>query len=190
MDSCAHFWIVHRLPVSRPFPGLILGRIVHKVAGSAILAVLISLSAWSAAPELSEDAVNSASIADWSNGQKSQPDPFIIRVQVLLDRANISPGVIDGYLGDNLTKAIRAFEVRETLDADGKIDEKFWTALSADGAPVLETYEISAEDLSQRYVEKIPEDYAEMAAMKWLGHTGPKECLPSAFTWMRACSNS
>jgi lipoprotein-anchoring transpeptidase ErfK/SrfK len=45
----------------------------------------------------------------------------------------------------------------------------------------LQTYQISADDLSQRYVDKIPEDYAEMADMKWLGYSGPKEMLAERF---------
>ena len=159
----------------------VLWRIVRSAVPTGILAIVWLSSAWGANSQLSEDAVNSASIANWAEGKDTQPDPFIVRVQVLLDRANMSPGVIDGYLGDNLTKAIRSFEVRESLDADGNIDEKFWTALSSDSAPVLETYEIAADDLSQRYVEKIPEDYAEMAEMKWLGYTGPKEMLAERF---------
>jgi lipoprotein-anchoring transpeptidase ErfK/SrfK len=89
--------------------------------------------------------------------------------------------VIDGYLGDNLKKAIRTFEAREGLETDGEIDREFWAALSRDSAPVLKTYQISADDLSQRYVDKIPEDYAEMADMKWLGYTSPKEMLAERF---------
>jgi peptidoglycan hydrolase-like protein with peptidoglycan-binding domain len=50
---------------------------------------------------------------------------------------HVSPGVIDGYQGDNLVKAIRTFEERMKLPANGKIDENFWAALSADKAPVL-----------------------------------------------------
>jgi lipoprotein-anchoring transpeptidase ErfK/SrfK len=154
---------------------------VRRVVLAAILPVLALSAARCAAAELSEDAVNSASFLDWSEGKKSGPDPFIIRAQILLDRTHISPGVLDGYLGDNFTKAIRTFEARVGLETDGKIDQKFWAALSRDSGPVLQTYQISADDLSQRYVDKIPKDYAEMAAMKWLGYTGPKEMLAERF---------
>ena len=155
---------------------------VHRLVGAAILPILALSAAHSAAHDLSQEAINSASISDWSESDKSDhPNPFLIRVQVLLDRTHISPGVVDGYLGDNLTKAIRTFEQREGLETDGKIDEKFWSALAADDAPVLQTYRISAKDLSGRYVNKIPKDYAEMAEMKWLGYTSPKEMLAERF---------
>jgi lipoprotein-anchoring transpeptidase ErfK/SrfK len=154
---------------------------VRRAVVAAILFVLSLSAARGGAAQLSDDAINIATIVDWEEGKKSQPDAFIIRVQILLDRTHISPGVIDGYLGDNLKKAIRVFEAREGLETDGKIDQKFWSALSSDSAPVLQTYEISPDDLSQRYVEKIPEDYAEMADMRWLGYTGPKEMLAERF---------
>ena len=155
---------------------------MHRVLLSLVICILAVSAAHSASAELSESVINSASISSWSEGRKSDgPDPFLIRVQVLLGRTHISPGVIDGYLGDNLTKAIRTFEVREGLEGDGKIDEKFWTALAIDDAPVLKTYRISVDDLSARYVDKIPEDYAEMAKMKWLGYSGPTEMLAERF---------
>ena len=102
-------------------------------------------------------------------------------MQVLLDRTNISPGVIDGIRGENLTKAIKTFEEREGLVADGEIDAASWALLQRDKAPVLETYKITEADQQDRYVEKIPEDYAEMAKMDWLGYRGPSEMLAERF---------
>ena len=132
--------------------------------------------------ELTRQAIDDASFSEWSEKRTSEdPNPFLIRVQVLLDRAYVSPGVIDGFMGDNLTKAIRTFEERTGLEHDGKIDERFWAALSNDSAPVLQSYKITKKDLSERYVEQIPKDYAEMAKMKWLGYTGPKEMLAERF---------
>ncbi len=150
-----------------------------------LLTLLISVAAYSTAAhsaELSQDAINTASPSDWSEAEQSEgPNPFLIRVQILLDRAHVSPGVIDGYQGDNLVKAIRTFENHMKLPADGMIDENFWGALSADKAPVLQAYEISAEDLAERYVKKVPEDFADMAKMKWVGYLGPQEMLAERF---------
>jgi lipoprotein-anchoring transpeptidase ErfK/SrfK len=133
--------------------------------------------------EFTESAVNSASFADWSGAHdKDKPNPFVVRVQVLLDRTHISPGVIDGVFGENLAKAIRIFETREGLEVDGKIDEKFWSALSADAAPIIQRYSIASGDLSQqRFVKAIPEDYGQMAELDWLGYTGAKEMLAERF---------
>jgi len=150
-----------------------------------ILAALVlggACCAANAAARLSADAINSATPVGWKEDPEAgTPDPLIIRVQVLLDRAHISPGVIDGLPGDNLSKAIRTFEQRENLEVSGKVDDQFWQALSRDSAPVIQTYKISRDDLHQRYLEKVPEDFGEMAKLKWLGYTGPKEMLAERF---------
>ena len=53
--------------------------------------------------------------------------------------------------------------------------------LQRDKAPVLETYKITDADQQDRYVEKIPEDYAEMAKMDWLGYRDSSEMLAERF---------
>ena len=50
------------------------------------------------------------SIAWLDPGAGSRPSPAIAKLQVLLDRAGASPGVIDGFDGDNVRKAIFAFK--------------------------------------------------------------------------------
>ena len=153
---------------------------------SFALAILALFAGETAAPAAAEDltlrAVNSASFAgSVEDDADKKPKPFVIRVQVLLDRANISPGAIDGFRGENLTKAVKTFEEREGLEPDGEIDAEFWAVLQQDTAPVLETYKITDADHDGGYVEDIPEDYAEMAKMDWLGFRGPSEMLAERF---------
>jgi len=134
------------------------------------------------AAELTLEAVNSASFSESDN--RTSPgtrDPFTIRLQVLLDRAHVSAGSIDGIRGENLNKAVRSFEELRGLPADGEIDEEAWAALEQDDGKVLEVYEISDGDLAARYLEVIPEDYSEMAQMDWLGFRGPREMLAERF---------
>jgi lipoprotein-anchoring transpeptidase ErfK/SrfK len=148
----------------------------------AALLLCISCTEASAATRLSAEAINAATPTGWKeNPEAETPDPLVIRVQVLLDRAHLSPGVIDGLPGDNLTKAIRVFEQREGLQVDGKVDDQFWQALSRDSAPIMQTYKVTRDDLNQRYLRKVPEDFGEMAKLKWLGYTGPKEMLAERF---------
>src|SRR5690606_6831554 len=47
------------------------------------------------------------------------PDPAIVHLQVLLDRTGSSPGVIDGFDGDNVRKAVAGFEAMHDLPVDG-----------------------------------------------------------------------
>ncbi len=108
-------------------------------------------------------------------------DALAIRVQVLLDGQDFSPGVIDGYMGDNVAKALAAYEQANGLQADGKLDAEVWARLSADAAPVVGTYTITDEDLKGPFVSEIPADYAEMAKMKHLSFTGADEMLAERF---------
>lgn len=155
----------------------------------ALLPFLLLVVIWPAraAPELTKEAINAADFAGWSaaapqDAQASEsPQPFLVRVQVLLDRAGISPGVIDGFFGENTKKAIRAYRERERIGEGEGIDAALWAALAKDGAPVVETYEITEEDVNGRYVQKLPEDYSELAELEWLGYSGPQEMLAERF---------
>src|SRR5690606_35856072 len=53
-----------------------------------------------------------------------KPEAEIAALQVFLDREGISPGVIDGRLGDNVNKAIAAWQemTGETLDPNNSED--------------------------------------------------------------------
>jgi len=79
-----------------------------------------------AARELLPEAIDSASIATIGAEAPAlaDPDPAIVRLQVLLDRAGSSPGVIDGLYGENLSKAVAGFEAMNSLPVDGKLDRK------------------------------------------------------------------
>nr|WP_143348613.1 L,D-transpeptidase [Ensifer adhaerens] len=107
------------------------------------------------------------------------PDPAIARLQVLLDRAGTSPGVIDGYDGENVAKAIAAFEAMENLPIDGKLDDDVIARLS-DPRPALEPYVISEDD-AEGLVPAIPKDYAKQAKMDRLGYTSIIEKLAERF---------
>ena len=76
------------------------------------------------------------------------------KVQILLDRAGISPGVIDGYSGGMSETALRAFEARAGLPQDGKLDREVWTALGGDVASGLTTvHTISEDDLAGQHFD-------------------------------------
>ncbi len=102
-------------------------------------------------------------------------------VQVLLDRAGISPGVIDGYRGPMSESALRAFETREGMSADGVMDQAVWEALGGPGhEPVMQSYTITEEDAAG-LSDTLPEDYAELAELDQLGYTSVAEKLAERF---------
>lgn len=105
-----------------------------------------------------------------------------VKVQVLLDRTGISPGVIDGRKGGMSTTAILAFEVSEGLWADGVLDPAVWAALGGDtAAPILLEYTITADDLAAVRGEPLPQDYTELAELEILGYERSTEALAERF---------
>lgn len=103
------------------------------------------------------------------------------KVQVLLDRSGISPGVVDGWRGGMSESAIMAFQRRAGLPMTGRMDFAIWDLLHGFAAePVTSTYTITAAD-AEGLVDRIPTDYAEKAAMTSQGYTSVLEKLAERF---------
>ena len=107
------------------------------------------------------------------------PSPSIARLQILLDRAGASPGVIDGLDGHNVRSAVAAYEAMHGLPVDGKVGPQVVGAIGS-VKQVIGSYVISPHDLS-RVVGAIPKDYAQMAQMKYLGYATVVEGLAERF---------
>jgi len=106
----------------------------------------------------------------------------LIRAEVLLARAHVSPGVIDGLDGDNLKRAISAYETAHGLPADGTMSQPVWDALTAaDPRPVLTDYEITPDDVKGPFLSHLPSDFRELAKLPAVGFTGPLEALAEKF---------
>ena len=105
-----------------------------------------------------------------------------LELQVRLDRAGFSPGEIDGKPGMVTRKAVAAFQRDRKLPETGKPDEKT-LALLSEAAPgnVLVPHTVTAEDIVGPYVDRIPEDMMERAALPALGYTSPVEQLGERF---------
>jgi lipoprotein-anchoring transpeptidase ErfK/SrfK len=158
--------------------GIIGARRVVKYALIGAL-VLFSPAATFAAAKLSLDAVNRAEFAEGTSAEG--PNAVTLRAQILLDRAHISPGAIDGRPGENTSRAIKAFQELNGFESSGKLDPPTWQALTADSAAVLAKYRIQDSDVKGPFLERLPESFDELAKLERVEHTSAAEALAERF---------
>lgn len=102
-----------------------------------------------------------------------------LALQVALDRAGFSPGVLDGRPGRNTREALGRFQQARGLTASGTLDEATREALGGP-APTV-TYTLTAEDLAGPYVARIPDDMMEKRTLEALAYTSVAEMLAERF---------
>ena len=100
----------------------------------------------------------------------------------MLDRARFSPGEIDGKLGENAQKALKAFAEAKGLSSDKLPNPEIWKALAAtsEDAAIIE-YKISDKDVKGPFLEKLPAKMEDMKDLKALGYTSAREALAEKF---------
>lgn len=142
---------------------------------------LLCLPAPALAARLDPAAINQAEL-----GTKSPPgskiEPVTIKAQILLDRALFSPGEIDGKIGENAKKALRAFAEANDLASDKPLSRDIWARLSATSTdPVIVSYTITENDVKGPFLKKIPAKMEAMKDLKALSYTSPREALAEKF---------
>lgn len=171
---------------------------------AALLALALALSAGPGhsetreagpATSLTRDAVNAASFPASEKGETQKrparpedkrPDALTIKAQVLLDRAHVSPGAIDGRDGENLGNALSAFAAAQGLPATTTLTREVFDKLQATSAdPVLADYTVTEDDAAGPFVDKIPPKMEDQADLDAMGYTNPREMLAERFHMSR-----
>ncbi len=148
--------------------------------GSILIAAFLPFAA--AAAEFDPARINEADYADYGEPALDQQiDPAIVKAQILLDRANLSPGEIDGLHSARLDAGIAAFAETHGLPAAIGWSRSFWLALTSGvTGPALTEYALTREDLKGPFVQ-LPARMEDMQSFKTLGFANVREALAEKF---------
>lgn len=108
--------------------------------------------------------------------------PSVVAAQVLLDQNRFSPGVIDGYWGENAEKAVYWYEDRHGLSPNGELDRSTVEHLleRQGDRPLVRRHTLSEDDVSGPFVP-LPEDVYARADMECLCYESLAEKLGERF---------
>jgi len=144
--------------------------------GACLIWILCPLAVHAA--EVDSFAIISAGFAEAGQGQIT---PAIVKAQVLLDRANISTGEIDGKPSQRLDEAIATFADIHNLPPETGWSRAFWDELTREAiVSPLVPYAITGGDLKGPFVQ-LPPRMEDQTAFKSLGYADVREALAEKF---------
>lgn len=111
-----------------------------------------------------------------------------LQVQVLLDRAHFSPGIIDGVWGDNAAKALAFYGSSESSDSSApadtamRLDEATYSRLRSTmgSQPILTSYTVTSADVQGPF-KQVPDNVYQQAKLDCLCYESAKEGIAEKF---------
>lgn len=142
----------------------------------AIAAAAIAAASPLAAANAQFDITQSAPAALFAD----ERDPTVLAVQILLDHSRHSPGVVDGYMGGNTRRAIRAYQRANGMPVTGEVDSALVERLSAGKGELLKRYVIAKDDVDGPF-RNVPSGFAAKAKLDKTSYGSPAELLAEKF---------
>jgi lipoprotein-anchoring transpeptidase ErfK/SrfK len=102
-------------------------------------------------------------------------------LQIYLDRAGASPGVIDGLKGSNVAKALDAYERMYGSRPNADDIDALMARLQETGGLPITQYTITDADVAGPFISHVPVDYSEKAQLEAMSYTGVTEKLAERF---------
>lgn len=176
---------VHKPPpahqVAQPAPA------ARIAASPPVTTISAPPAAVDAPPDPAPPAAQAIASAMPSQGpQTGGYDAGIVRLEVLLDRAGFSPGVIDGRDGANLRRAAGAFAEASGVNAGPDLlDGDLQTLAAADRGPVTQVYAITPADTAGPFIGPPPTNYELMARLPRMAYSDPEQLLAEKFHMSR-----
>jgi lipoprotein-anchoring transpeptidase ErfK/SrfK len=143
------------------------------------------MSLWFVCPALA-GSLDAKAVNDATRPEKApaadKASAAVTKLQILLDRAQFSPGQIDGKFGENAQKALKAFAEQNGLGIDKTIAPELWDKLSAASeGPVIVDYKLADADVKGPFLKKLPAKLEDMKSLEALSYTSPLEGLSEKF---------
>jgi lipoprotein-anchoring transpeptidase ErfK/SrfK len=130
--------------------------------------------------DISPETLNAGEPALPLSGDREGPS--VVRIQVLLDRTDFSPGIIDGYWGKNTEKAVYWLQSANDLPATGAVDARTYDRIVAlaGAGEIARRHTLTAQDVEGPFVS-LPEDVYERAQQECLCYESLTEKLAEMF---------
>jgi lipoprotein-anchoring transpeptidase ErfK/SrfK len=133
-------------------------------------------AAWS---DISRQSVNAAVAGLPLHGDVE--GPAVAKVQILLDQARFSPGIIDGRWGKNTEKAVFWFQKAHGIEPTGQVDRRTLEALQQrGGGQQVRSRRLTEADVTGPF-QQLPEDVYERAEQPCLCYESLREKLSEVF---------